>query len=184
MPFKVAWPEGMAQRLVVQIVMTDNVILIIVGVCLAVAAVTGFMRGFIAQIGQIAGLVVGIIASRVFSPQIIAHIGLGETDSASTAVEVMVYVAVFLVAFFVTVLIARLVRGVAHAVALGLLDRIAGAIFKVIKWAFFLSLFYNLLLFCGFVKHADKSHDGPWAERFELFAPTLVDFAAAEHESR
>lgn len=165
-------------------IMEYNVILIIVGVCLVVAAVTGFMRGFIAQIGQIAGLVVGIIASRVFSPRIFAYFGMNETDSASTAVEVIVYVVVFLAAFFVTVFIARMVRGVAHAVALGLLDRIAGAIFKVIKWAFFLSLFYNLLLFCGFAKHADKSHDGPWAERFEKFAPTLIDFAAAEHESR
>lgn len=184
MPFKAAWPECMAQWLIVQIIMADNVILIIVGVCLAVAAVTGFMRGFIAQIGQIAGLVVGIIASRVFSPRIFAYFGMKETDSASTAVEVIVYVVVFLAAFFVTVFIARMVRGVAHAVALGLLDRIAGAIFKVIKWAFFLSLFYNLLLFCGFAKHADKSHDGPWTERFEKFAPTLIDFAAAEHESR
>lgn len=164
--------------------MADDVILIIVGVFLVVAAVTGFMRGFIAQIGQIAGLVVGIIASRIFSPQIFTYLGMDETDSASTAVEIIIYVAVFLAAFFVTVFVARMIRGVAHAVALGLLDRIAGAVFKVIKWAFFLSLFYNLLLFCGFVRHADKSHDGPWPERFERFAPTLIDFASVEHESR
>lgn len=115
---------------------------ILVLVVAAVAFGLGFRRGLIAQAGAIIALVGGIMACRIFGPDVIARFGNAETDaSANTTV---LYAIVFLVAYFVILLAARLIRGVVGAAHLGVLDRLAGGVFKTGVWMLILSVLLNV----------------------------------------
>ena len=118
-----------------------NLLVIIV---VGVAAVLGFRKGIIAQAGQIAALVAGVAACRLFGTEAAHWIGTAGDKAPSTGDTVLGYAAVFLVFYFGVLLIAHLVRGVVHGVHLGILDRGAGALFKACLWTLLLSVALNI----------------------------------------
>ncbi len=125
-----------------------DIILIIV---FAVSAIAGYRKGFIAQAGSLAAIVVAIIACRVFGPAATGLIMPGsdvETGSLwhrymASAVACSV---VYLVAYYAVILIFRLLKTITHTLMLGPLDRIGGSIVNMLKWAMALSLVANLYL--------------------------------------
>ena len=116
----------------------DILILVVVGV----AVIMGFTRGIIGQVGQIAGLIGGIIAARLFGSRLAAFFAGQEAPSAFD--NVAGYVVVFLLAYFAVWLVARFIRGTVHAVHLGIIDRLAGAVFKGALWLLMLSIVLNM----------------------------------------
>lgn len=128
--------------------MTNNLFAILILLVLLYAVVTGFMKGLLAQIGQIAGVVIGILASRALTPSLLGVFGVGSQGSGSAITIVLCYIVVYLVAYFAVVLVARLIRLVVRVACLGVVDRICGAVFKMIKWALIISLVYNLIVAC------------------------------------
>lgn len=115
---------------------------ILVIVVAVVAAALGFRRGLIAQAGHIIALVGGIMACRMFGPQVVAWLSpTAPSEATDTAIA---YALTFLVAYFAIVLVARMIRGVVGAVHLGVLDRVAGAAFKTGVWMLILSVLLNV----------------------------------------
>ena len=105
-------------------------------------AVFGFSRGLIAQVGQILALVGGIMACRLFGPSVVAYFS-GSAPSPATDTA-LAYAITFLVAYFAIWIVVRLIRGVVKGVRLGLLDRLAGAVFKAGLWLFLFSIVLNV----------------------------------------
>ena len=127
--------------------MASNALIILLLIVLFYAAFTGFRKGIVAQIGQIAGLLGGIIVCRVYGDDFVAWLaGKGFGGEDDTTVYVISYVILFIAAYLVIWLLFRLVRGLIHFVALGWADRIAGSLFKILKWVFIVSVVYNLWL--------------------------------------
>lgn len=127
--------------------MTFSVTTIIIALVLIYAVVSGFMKGLLSQIGQIAGLIIGILASRALTPEILNMLSVDAgVDTASTVTMVLCYIVVYLAAYFSVVLVAKLIKLVVKVACLGVLDRIGGSVFKLLKWALILSLVYNLLV--------------------------------------
>lgn len=128
----------------------DIVILII----FVVAAVIGFRKGFIVQVGSLAAIVIGIIACRMFGSQVIELISpapsvddaVNPNSCPSYLYTIVAYCVIYLVAYYAVVLVVKLLKLVAHTVLLGPLDRIGGAIVSVIKWFIPVSLVLNLYL--------------------------------------
>lgn len=126
--------------------MSQYVLTIIFAVVLLYAAISGYIKGLLAQIGQIAGLIIGILAARALAPTVLQMlIEDADAEPASVFTTVICYIFVFLAAYFSVVLIARVLKIVVRIVLLGFVDRLGGAIFKMIKWALILSLAYNLV---------------------------------------
>jgi len=127
--------------------MTFGIPTIIIAIILIYAVISGLMKGLLSQIGQIAGLVIGILAARTLSPGIISMLRDGAgVDTESTVTTILCYILVYLAAYFSVVLVAKLIKLVVKVACLGMLDRIAGALFKLLKWALILSLAYNFLV--------------------------------------
>ncbi|MDE6287080.1 MAG: CvpA family protein [Muribaculaceae bacterium] len=105
-------------------------------------AVLGFRKGLIAQAGQIIALMGGIMVCRIFGPQAVAM--LSPEIPAPAADTAIAYALLFIAAYFIILLVARLVRGVISAVHLGVLDRLAGAVFKACVWLLILSVLLNV----------------------------------------
>lgn len=116
-----------------------NILVLVVAV---VAAVLGFHRGLIAQAGHIIALVLGIMACRIFGPQVVAW--LSDTAPSSTTDTAISYALTFIAAYAVVLIVAHLLRGAVSAVHLGVLDRVAGAVFKSGLWLFLFSILLNV----------------------------------------
>lgn len=127
----------------------DILILIIFGV----AAFFGFTKGFVRQLGSIAGVVAGFIGARLFGSSIGLHFfAKGEDLETASSMsihmaEVMGSIIVFLVLFVGVFIVARLVKGVVSMAGLGIFDRLGGAVFSVVKWFLAFSMLLNLWLF-------------------------------------
>lgn len=161
------------------VTMTDNLLIILILLVLGYAAVTGFMKGLLAQVGQIVGLVIGVLAARALAPGLLGYLAVDSGGSASAVTTVLCYVLIFLVAYFAVVLIARLIRLVVKVVCLGILDRIGGAVFKIVKWALIISLAYNLCVVIELASVPDRQ-----TKPFENFICRLAPAVFAMQDSQ
>lgn len=151
--------------------MTPYIWTIIIGLVLLYAVISGFIKGLLSQIGQIAGLIVGVLAARALTPSLLAML---RADSTTMFATVLCYLLVFLAGYFAIVLLARLVKLVVRVACLGVLDRIGGALFKLIKWTLILSLVYNLCVSVTICDAPNASDN--WLERTVYrVAPAVLD---------
>lgn len=126
----------------------DIVILIVF-----VAAVAwGFRKGIIMQMGALGGIVAGVVACRLAASWLATEIAGchgadgGEVASPSYVDIVLANVILFIAALVCVKLVAGLFKRITHALCLGALDRIAGALFCLFEWMMVLSLMVNLWL--------------------------------------
>lgn len=115
-------------------------ILIIAAV--AVGGIIGYSRGIIAQIGSVAAIVGAIIFARIAGNTVTGLIG----DDQSALAPVVGYGLAFIVAYLAIWLLARLLKLTVSTLHLGVVDRVAGAVFKALQWALLLSVALNLYL--------------------------------------
>lgn len=124
--------------------------IVIIGI-LAVAALWGYHKGLVAQIGAIAAIVVGILACRMLGPDAVAMVcpnGPDETSPLSYyGMAIMVYAVIYFVAYYSIVLVSHLLRLALKTILLGPLDHIGGAVFNVAKFVLVISFLLNLCLF-------------------------------------
>ncbi len=161
-----------------------NIINIILVILLGVAAVTGWRKGFICQIGSLLALVLAVIGCRMagteFAEALLPKFGVdlpsvGGLEGKSLVI--VCYIVQFVVIYLTIFLLARIIRGVARCVLLGPIDSLAGAGFAVAEWAVGLSLLLNLLvLFCPAAQAACSATLSP-AGLICGFAPWLLDVA-------
>lgn len=154
---------------------SHQILLIIFAVVTLYAVITGFMKGLLSQIGQIAGLIIGILASRALTPGLLAMLSVdASAEPASMFTTVLCYILVYLAAYFSVVLVARLLKLVVRVACLGVLDRLGGAVFKFLKWLLIMSLAYNLLVTA--YPAASPGNAGGFIEKTVCgFAPAVLD---------
>ncbi len=148
----------------------DIIILVIV----VIGGVIGFNKGIVSQAGQLLGIIAGIIAARLFGR------GIADVFSGSEAPgafdTVCGYGLAFIGAYFLTWLVVRMVRKVIHTVHLGIIDRLAGALFKIAQWALGLSLAINFVLLVSGDDEDLHQPDKPWREAMVSFAPATLGY--------
>ncbi len=111
-----------------------NIIDIIILICLALSAVLGFKDGLIRQLGSLIGIILSIILANTFGSQVAAALGIGG-DYAN----IWGFVIVLLVSFAAVGLVAWVLHKIVSAVGLGIINRLVGAAFGVLKCALILS---------------------------------------------
>lgn len=124
-----------------------NTLDIIILIVFAASILYGLRRGVIAQLGSVGGVIVGVIACRTLGDSAATLVGnLLGSDSASACYvdSVIANVVLFITGYLVTRLIAKMLRGVAHALCLGIFDRIGGALFSLFAWFLAFSIALNL----------------------------------------
>lgn len=108
-------------------------------VLVAIAAVKGFMRGFIIEVCALLGFVAGVWLAVLFSDRVGEALGLGADNTA---------IAFLVTLVGVIVLVYLLGRGLTKAVdiaQLGIPNKLAGGLFGALRSAFMLSVLLNLL---------------------------------------
>ncbi len=151
---------------------------IILFIILAAAVVLGFIKGFCAQLGAISGVVIGIIMCRMFGDSFQrlifgAESGMGYTIAA--------YAILFIVVYLLCFLVARLFSSTLSALHLGIINRVAGAVFSLIIWVVVISIGINVYLVIepkdkGFFMNRNK----PWRPTITMVAPNLLGYLAKQ----
>jgi membrane protein required for colicin V production len=121
-----------------------NSIDIVLGLLLAFGVIQGFRKGFILELASLVGLILGVYGAIYFS-----HFAAGLLESITNweayTVELVAFIATFLVILIAIALIARLFTKIINWAALGILNRLLGAVFGLFKIALFLSIFLLFL---------------------------------------
>lgn len=152
--------------------LTDIILLAIV----IIAAVTGAMRGIVAQIGAIAALLAAIIVCRFFGGTV-ADALVSQGSEHETAMRMLCYALVFVATYFGVWLLARLFGAAVSAMHLRPFDRIAGALFRMAEWLIITSVVLNVYFaICPSDEAAYCNPQKPWRSATVKIAPALVGY--------
>lgn len=148
---------------------------IIMLVVLGLAAVWGFYKGVVKQIGAIAAIIIAIIACRTLGAPatefIFPSVAADYSPIQYFGARMFVYALVYFVAYYAVIVITHLLQMVLNIVLLGPVDKIAGALFNMLKFCIVLSFILNAFQFF------DPSRD--LAEASHIAGGELVSFIMA-----
>ena len=124
------------------------VIDIVILAVFAGAVITGYRKGFIAQAGSLAAIVVAIVACRLLGPAVTDFILANHEGEISSVqrycTSALAYCGVYIVAYYAVILVVKLLKLIVHTMLLGPLDSIGGALVSLLKWFMALSIAANL----------------------------------------
>lgn len=102
----------------------------------------GFYKGMIVQVGALVAILFAVVLCRLaggwLAGVIAGHDGVSEAD------VVIAKVTLFVIGYLSVRIAARFIKQITHALALGALDRLGGALFSLFQWMLVLSLLMNL----------------------------------------
>lgn len=141
----------------------DWAILILLGV----AAIRGFMRGFIVELAGLVALVLGIWGGIRLNDQVAVWLGL---DPAKEALSFLVTMALIMLAVH---LLGRLITKLVDAAELGIPNKLAGMALAVFRKAFVISVLLNI----AFAKHESSWAPSLGTQQASTFFAPLRAFA-------
>ncbi len=153
---------------------------IIILILIVVGGFLGFTKGVVAQIGSIAALVIGIIAARLLGPTFTALI----SDSSSAFGVVAGYGLAFAVAYLAVFVIARILKLTIHSLHLGIIDRLAGAAFKILEWGLVLSIVLNVYILATGDDSDFNKWTKPWRKVAVDLAPASLGYLTNLHNNQ
>jgi len=162
-----------------------NIIDIILIIILIVAAIRGFIKGFFVEFASVAAIVLGVLCAMMFSDYLKDWLSGFLTWQPGT-IKALAFFLIFIAVLIAVHLIANALEKFVRAIALGVLSRIGGAIFGVIKTAFILSfLMYIIARIEAYdVTIIPKQHKGgsKYYAPIEKLAPNIFPFLRYEKE--
>ncbi|MCM1331434.1 MAG: CvpA family protein [Bacteroides sp.] len=119
---------------------------IILCVIAGVAFIYGLYKGFIAQLASIGGLILGIIACRLFHQQVGELVTSLFPDTFTSPGVAMATgcIVLFIIVYFFISAFARLLRHITHALCVGWLDRLLGGVASAFKLLLLCSIILNI----------------------------------------
>lgn len=128
-----------------------NFITILILVVAVVAIVMGLRRGIVREAVSLCAIVAGVAVVRMFgdAATAVAEVAMGVEPGASSVshytASIVGCALLFVAVWIIVYLVGRMLRGVVHAVKLGIIDRLAGAAYCVAKYLLVLSLLLNFI---------------------------------------
>ncbi len=156
---------------------TLDIILIVVVV---VAAIYGYYKGILSQIGALAGVLVGIICCRIFASDLTLALNdffldtTSTTDSSRFLNSVIAQVVLFIAGYFGAKWVASLLTAIFKKVKLNVVNRLAGAVFAVVQGLVIMSLALNLWVAIYPDSKLLKSSTGVVDEQLINLAPDIL----------
>lgn len=113
-------------------------------IIIVLGLIFGYRRGFMAQIGSALGLILGIVCCNLFASRLAATFTETTDDAASIMLNnVMSYIIVFAIAYIGGRLIGSLFSRAIKAMHLGIINKIAGAVYMPLEYLLVLSIILN-----------------------------------------
>lgn len=151
-----------------------NTLDIILCIFLVIGFIRGFFKGFFLELAGIVALIVGVYGAIHFSPT--THRFLSSFLSWDPEVLSLVSLAfTFIIIVLIVSLIGSILTKMASLVALGLVNRLLGAVFGFLKMAFFASLIFMFISYTdAFSFEDDTKSDSILYSPVEALAPRVL----------
>ena len=154
-----------------------NGIDIVLGIFLLIGLVQGFRKGLIVELASLAGLVLGVFGAVHFS-YIVANWLIDYTDWNEQTVQLVAFAITFVAILILVSLLAKAVTKLLGFVALGMLNRLLGAAFGLLKMAFITSvilLFINSWMMAGIGFLSEEKKEASLLYKpVEILAPMIL----------
>jgi len=116
-----------------------NGIDIVLGIFLLIGLIQGFRKGLIVELASLAGLVLGVFGAVHFS-YIVANWLIDYTNWNEQTIQLVAFAITFVGILILVSLLAKAVTKLIGLIALGMINRLLGAVFGVLKIAFITSV--------------------------------------------
>ena len=121
-----------------------NVIDIVLSIFLLLGCVRGFFKGFFVELAGLVALILGIYAAIHFSDRMFSFLQLFITWEEKY-LTILAFALTFTLVVIIISIIGKVLTKMAGILALGLVNRLLGAIFGMLKTAFLASIFFMFL---------------------------------------
>lgn len=161
-----------------------NIIDIILSILLLLGFVRGFFKGFILELSGLVALIAGIYGAIRFSDVVEAFLE-AFISWEEQYLSLLAFALTFILIVVIISLFARAVTKMAHIMALGLVNRLLGAVFGLLKMAFLASILFLFLNQSEAVLIEEKTkEDSVLYPPIERLAPTILPTIIREVNER
>ncbi|MCE1197421.1 MAG: CvpA family protein [Marinilabiliales bacterium] len=162
-----------------------NIVDLILIILLIAGAVRGFVKGFFVEFASVAAIILGVLSAIYFSGQVRGWLS-GLVSWHPGTIKVVAFLLIFFSVLIVVHLIANILEKFVQAVALGILSRLGGAVFGLIKTAFILSFLMYLIAriesFDFKIIPKEEKKESKYYAPIERLAPNLFPFLKDDRE--
>ena len=121
-----------------------NTIDLVFAILLLWAAYRGYSKGFIVQLATLAALLLGILGAVMFS-DFTSGLIIKKFDVSGQYLPIISFAITFIVIVIAVHLLAKMINKLVDAIALGIVNRLLGVLFSVVKIAFVVSIILVLI---------------------------------------
>lgn len=121
-----------------------NTVDLVFAILLLWAAYRGFTKGFIVQLATLAALLLGILGAVLFS-DFTSSLIIKKFDISGQYLPILSFAVTFIVIVIAVHLLAKVINKLIDAIALGIVNRLLGVIFSLLKTAFIVSIVLVLI---------------------------------------
>lgn len=121
-----------------------NTIDLVFAIVLLWSAYRGFSKGFIVQLATLAALLLGILGAVMFSDYTSSLI-IKKFEVSGNYLPIISFAVTFIVIVIAVHLLAKMLNKLIDAIALGVVNRLLGVLFSVLKIAFIVSIILVLV---------------------------------------
>jgi membrane protein required for colicin V production len=117
-----------------------NIFDVIVLIILLYGLMMGLIKGFIIEVAGIIALILGVTGSFKFTR--ILEVSLNSyVDWSPKTIQIASFIILFIIIIYAVSLLAKMITKTLKIIALGIINRIFGGIFGLLKWCVILSSF-------------------------------------------
>ena len=115
-----------------------NIFDVIVLIILLYGLMMGLIKGFIIEVAGIIALILGVTGSFKFAR--ILEVSLNSyVDWSPKTIQIASFIILFIIIIYAVSLLAKMITKTLKIIALGIINRIFGGIFGLLKWCVILS---------------------------------------------
>ena len=115
-----------------------NIFDVIILIILLYGLIKGFMKGFIIEVAGIIALILGVTGSFKFASILEVYLN-SYVDWSPKTVQIISFIILFIIIIYAVSLLAKMITKTLKIIALGMINRIFGGIFGLLKWCVILS---------------------------------------------
>ena len=115
-----------------------NIFDIIILIILSYGLINGFIKGFIIEVAGIISLILGVTGSFKFASILEVYLN-SYVDWRPKTIQAASFIILFVIIIYAVSLLAKMITKTLKIIALGMINRIFGGIFGLLKWCIILS---------------------------------------------
>ena len=115
-----------------------NIFDVIILIILLYGLIKGFIKGFIIEVAGIIALILGVTGSFKFASILEVYLN-SYVDWSPKTIQIASFIILFIIIIYAVSLLAKMITKTLKIIALGMINRVFGGIFGLLKWCVILS---------------------------------------------